>query len=275
MVVDGPPRPAATVFGADGWRRGDPRLVFPDGPPPDAQSVSLDLPDWLVGQLAQLELALGGVHTDFIRVDRLLARLHTQAANGAVIVLGPRPAAVVVQQGRLHVIEPAAPAGAPALSVLAGAQGWVLVFSGPVTVPAAAALPQPVAEPAIAERPQPVTTPPAPFALTPAPSATSAPATPPTPVSPPAMTDERFVASSSLLRSVPDDVAAEIETAAGDDGLAVVAYLDGSHSVAEIAQDLGLSIEQVSSVIRLLVSRKAAFRYVSRTRPATGAKSPG
>jgi hypothetical protein len=279
VVVEGTTHRAVAVFGPDGWRRGEPRVVFPDGPPPGTQSFTLAGPDWLMDQIAPLELSLGGVHTDFIRLDRLLSRLQAQAASGAVLVLGSRPAVIVLSRGRLEVIEPAVPAGAPALPILAGSDGWVLVFTGQVVAPverkdAVAVEPVPV-EPAPVE-PEPAAPEPA------VPQEHTPPAVPVPPMEPalPALrsaahTDERFVAASDIVRSMPDDVAAEITAAVSEDGLAVVALLDGSHTVAQVAESLGLTVDQVSGVVRLLVARRLAFRYVSRIRPATGAKASG
>jgi hypothetical protein len=316
VVVEGATHRAVAVFGPDGWRRGEPRVVFPDGPPPGTQSFTLAGPDWFMDQIAPLELSLGGVHTDFIRLDRLLSRLQAQAANGAVLVLGPRPAVVVLSGGRLHVIEPSVPAGAPALPILAGSDGWVLVFTGQVATPVVPKeAPEATAAPVAAAVVEPTpfgradTTAveqipaasvdvsgvePEPVALVDAEPAVSEPAVAPEPApsnapgyavesvtqavqvpAPAAHVDERFVASSDIVRSMPDDVAAEITAAVSEDGLAVVALLDGSHTVADVAASLGLSVDQVSGVVRLLVVRKLAFRYVSRVRPATGAKASG
>jgi hypothetical protein len=333
VAIQGDAHRAVLVFGPDGWRRSEPKLVFPDGPPPGTESATLPVPEWLADQLAQLELSLGGVHTDFIRIDRLLSRLHRQSANAAVLVLGTKPAIAVLTDGRLQVLEPPVPTGVSPMPILAGASGWIIVFSGRVSVPAASQ--QPPARPVetAVEAPQHAQEPvqaqereqmpePAPGAVEPEPTTaelhpaaealdpvvaaqeltvpheqvqTAEPAMPaePEPVrsaTPPsepvratdavrpaapaaAAAEERFVVSSNIAAAIPDDIAAEISGVAGAAALSVVPRLDGSQTVAEIAASTGLGRDQVSAVVRLLVARKLAFRYVSRVRPATGAKA--
>lgn len=238
IVVEARARRAAAVFGPDGWRRGEPGAVLPEGPPAGAESVVLPLPAWLVDQLTALEIDLGGAHTEFVHLDRLMARMQADGRDGAIIVLGRQPAAVVLVDGTPHIIEPDLPAGAPVMPVLAGASGWIVVFSGKVAVPA----PMPVHLPA---------------------TDAQAPA------------DERFVVASHIARAVPDDVAEEIRAAVGEPALAVVPHLDGARSIAEIAKSTGLTTGQVAAVVKLLAARKLAFRYVSRVRPPTGARTSG
>lgn len=238
IVVEARARRVAAVFGPDGWRRGELGAVLPEGPPAGAERVVLPLPAWLVDQLAVLEVDLGGAHTEFVRLDRLMARMQADARDGVVIVLGRQPAAVVLSGGTPHIIEPDVPSGAPAMPVLAGASGWIVVFSGKVVVPAPAPTQAPVTD-------------------TPAPA------------------DERFVVTAEIARAVSDDLAREITATAGEPALAVVAYLDGTRSITDIAMSTGLTTEQVAAVVKLLTARKLAFRYVSRVRPPTGARTPG
>ncbi|OFX27071.1 MAG: hypothetical protein A2Z07_02105 [Armatimonadetes bacterium RBG_16_67_12] len=237
IVVEAHARRVAAVLGPDGWRGGEPGAVLPEGPPAGAESVFLRLPAWLVEQLAALEIDLGGAHTEFVRLDRLMARMQADGRDGAMIVLGRQPAAVVLSGGTPHIIEPDVPAGAPVMPVLAAASGWIIVFSGKVAMPT-----PPVQAPATEAQ---------------------------------APTDERFVVASHIARAVPDDVAEAIKAAAGEPALAVVAQLDGVRSIAEIAKGTGLTAAQVTTVVKLLAARKLAFRYVSRVRPPTGARTSG
>jgi hypothetical protein len=238
IVVEARARRTAAAFGPDGWRRGDLDAVLPEGPPTGAESVFLSLPAWLVDQLATLEIDLGGAHTDFVRLDRLMTRMQAEGRDGAIVVLGRQPAAVVLSGGAPHIIEPGVPAGAAVMPVLAAASGWIVVFSGKVALPAPAPVPGPATDGQ-------------------------------------APVDERFVVASHIARAVPDDVAEEIKAAAGEPALVVVAHLDGARSIADIAKSTGLTAEQVTTVVRLLAARKLAFRYVSRVRPPTGARTSG
>lgn len=237
-VVEGAASRSAAVFGPDGWRRGEPREIFPDGPPAGAKTTTLALPDWLADQLAPLVLTLGGVHTDFVRLDLVVERLGVQGASGALVVLGERPAVIVAADGHLWVLEPRTRAGAPAVAVAGDARGWILQFSGRVVLPAGV--------------------------KTTAGDVTAHPAAAPS-------SGERFVVASSVAQSPPEDVVAAIAATAGDAAIAALAHLDGSRTLDDVAAMTGLSIEQVAAVVRLLLARKLAFRYVSRTRPATGA----
>jgi hypothetical protein len=310
VAVQGPAHRAVAIFGPDGWRRSEPKLVFPDGPPPGTESVTLAVPEWLADQLASLEMSLGGVHTDFIRLDRLLSRLHRQSASAVVLVLGSRPAVVVLVDGRMQVLEPAVPAGVAGMPSLAGATGWIAVFAGRVVVPAAgqpapakpaekpiasAVVAEPavvaeqeqIAEPELVAEPVHAAEPAAVAESAPQPVLAAEPVREPTRAAEPApepvraaapsrgspSVEERFVVSSDIAAAIPDDVAAEISAVAGAGALSVAPRCDGSQTVAEIAASTGLTRDQVSAVVRLLLARKLAFRYVSRVRPATGAKA--
>jgi hypothetical protein len=257
VVVEGAYRRRAALFGPDGWRYGDPADVLPEGagPPPDAERVSLALPAWLVDQLPTLDLMFGGLHTDFVRLDRLLGRLQAQAADGTVLVLGPSPAVVVLQGGLLRAVEPALSEGAPVLPAVARARGWILVYAGKVGMPVAKPFARPLDLDEVA-RPQP--TPGAP----PSPAPGSPPGEP-TRDAP----GERFVASPSA-RDVPEELAARLRAEAAE-ALVVLGLLDGTRTTADVARAAGLAPDRVAAAIRVLVAHKLAFRYVSRARPAT------
>jgi hypothetical protein len=260
VAVEGPSRRAAAIFGPDGWRRVEPAQFFAEPLPSGTATERLAAPGWLTDQIAPMDLALGGVHTEFVRLDRLLGRLRSQDANGVVAVLGARSSLILLSDGRMQVLLPRIPPDAPPLPFLAGMEGWILVFAGRVAVPAeeAAASLEP---PAGAPEPEPV--------------AAEMPAGLPEPARVAlGAGGERFVAASSVVARVPAAVHAEIVAAAGDAGPAVIRYLDGSCTTAEIAAAVGLSSDQVAAVIRLLVGRRLAFRYVTRVRPAGNARSP-
>lgn len=252
VVIEGTARRRAALFGPRGWQVGDPRLLLPDGPPQEAETASVPLPAWLVEQLPSLELSDGGLHTDFIRVHRLVERLRAEGAEAVVFVLGRAPAAVVVAGGRVTLIEPAAADATTLESVLTAAAGWIVVFSGTVTMRAAAPAPAPAQ--VVVE----VTKPAAGDARA-APGAAA----------------ERFLVSPAAATSLPPEVAAELAALVGNAGGDVVALLDGSRTAAEIAQITGLRAEQVSAVVRTLVGHRLAFRYVSRARRPTGVQTPG
>jgi hypothetical protein len=258
VEVEGAASRSVGVFGPDGWRRGEPREVLPDGPPAGAHTTTLEVPDWLADQLAPRVLTLGGVHTDFIRLDRLLNRMRAQDANGAVVVLGERPAVVVATDGHLQVVERPARASAPAAP--GDARGWILQFSGRIMLPADVSTSVgvvPLRPAATARHP----------AAIPERSAHAQP-----PAAAPS-SGERFVVASSVAQSPPDDVVAAIAATAGDAAVAALAHLDGSRTLDDVAALTGLSNEQLTAVVRLLVERRLAFRYVSRTRPATGVQT--
>ncbi|MDQ7857206.1 MAG: hypothetical protein QN174_13875 [Armatimonadota bacterium] len=303
VVVEGAYRRRAALFGPDGWRFGDPADVLAAGPPPDAEHVSFALPAWLVDQLPTLDLMFGGLHTDFVRLDRLLGRLQAQAADGTVLVLGPSPAVVVLQGGALRAVEPSLPDGAPVLPAVARARGWILVYAGkvgmPVVKPFARSLDldeiaaSPAAPPPRAASPPPAAVSSAPAAAAaaapPVPAAQPAPATPaasviPSPSAVPAapgppaagapasepgrdVPGERFVASPAA-RDVPEELAARLRAEAGEEALVVLALLDGSRTTTDVAGAAGLPADRVAAVIRVLVAHRLAFRYVSRARPA-------
>jgi hypothetical protein len=92
---------------------------------------------------------------------------------------------------------------------------------------------------------------------------------------PPGPGEDRFLVSSAAAQSLPPDVAAELAALAGEVGIEIVALLDGSRTTGEIAHATGLHLDQVSAVVKVLVSHKLAFRYVSRARRPTGVQTPG
>jgi hypothetical protein len=85
---------------------------------------------------------------------------------------------------------------------------------------------------------------------------------------------DRFVAAADA-RTPPEETAAQIGSIAGGKAQPIVDLLDGSRTIQEIADALEVPADQVGQVVRVLVGARLAFRYVSRARPATGARSPG
>lgn len=260
VVIQTPASPAAAVFGPGGWRHGPPHAVFAEGPPPVAETFQLALPQAFTDQLVSLEVA-GGLHTDFVHLERLVGHLQSERKDAAVVVLGRVPAALVVSDGELAVVEPDPEVGVPVDAVLKYAAGWIVVVQGKVVppVPAAVAAPQQV-EPAPdrrADEPEPdrpavVAEPFGRFAA-----------------------DARFLLSPGAVTRLPAEVAAEMSAATGDAGPAVMALFDGAHALSEIASATGLTPEQVATVVETLVAHRLAFRYMSRVRPPTGASTPG
>ncbi len=301
IVIDVPGRRTATLFGPRGWQVGEAAAVLPDGPPEESEPTSLVLPRWLAEQMPSLVFGGGGLHTDFLRVHRLVERLRGEGAGGAVFVLGRTPAAVVIAGGQVTVLEPAATEETRIEDVLAGADGWVVVLSGPIRIPVPASgrpprrvvgqetrqaleasqptveeatsvprVPEPTIEEAnpAAEAPEPIVEP-----VMPIPTQVMAV---PDPVGASASADgERFFVSPAAAQSLPTDVAAELRAIAGEAGLAIAALLDGSRTSADVAQTTGLRPEQVSAVVKALVAHKLAFRYVSRARRPAGVRTPG
>ncbi len=126
IVTDVPGRRTAALFGPRGWQVGEAAAVLPDGPPEESEATSLVLPKWLAEQMPSLVFGGGGLHTDFLRVHRLVERLRNEGAEGAVFVLGRTPAAVVIAGGQTTVLEPAATEETRIDDVLASADGWVV-----------------------------------------------------------------------------------------------------------------------------------------------------
>jgi hypothetical protein len=254
VVVEAASGRAATVFEPTGWRHGDPRLLLPDGPPPGAEGVALALPAWLTEALVLLHVSVGGLHTEFVDLGQMVARLQAQATDGVLLVLGPRPLAAVLEGGALRSLPPDGGQAAQVSVEPHTADGWVLFFNGPVVVPRAerdGAGPVEASPPAV------------PPPAVPPPVASS-------PVAPPRQgSGERYVVTPGALGALPEDVKALIVAEGGEAGLAVPALLDGNRSLSEIAAASGLRDEQVMAIVRLLAARKLAFRYVARTRATT------
>jgi hypothetical protein len=83
---------------------------------------------------------------------------------------------------------------------------------------------------------------------------------------------ERFVAASGA-RELPEDLAAKVQAIVGLRGQPLIALLDGTRTIQEIADLVGVSADDVDQVVKVLVGARLAFRYVSRSR--TGARSSG
>ncbi|MGQ0570481.1 MAG: hypothetical protein ACT4P5_13315 [Armatimonadota bacterium] len=263
IVVEAPARRFAAVFGQHGWRGGDPREVFPEGPPRTAEVATLTLPSWFIDQVPSLEFTLCGIHTDFVRVNRLLDRLQTEQVDAAILVLGVTAAAIVLSGGHTTVVEPSAAWGTPADAVIARAAGWIVVLSGKVAVPVRAELFQRPARDGSAAMV-------GPSRVDTSQSVSAGPRVEAARV----QGEERFVTAPGASQALPDEVVAVVRSAAGEAGLSVLELLDGARTLTEIAQTTGLRTEQVALVVKTLVTYKLAFRYVTRVRPATGARAP-
>lgn len=305
-VVEGPASGTAAVFGTGGWRIGPARDVLPGGPPRGAEMSHLALPDALADQVAtSLALVGSGMHTDFVHLDRLVARLQADATDAMLFVIGRAPAALVLSGGHVTVVEPQ---HEPLDEVLTGADGWIVVGLGKVSVPAQAPAPTAAAtgrtdvEPADhAPQVPPAAAPPPPppepvRAESPAAPAESAPVhAHPTPVSADAAADggapalgsappgafgrfgpdARFVLAQGVAQRLSANVSAQIRDAAGDAGTAVMALLDGAHTLSQVAVGTGVAPGAIVGVIEILSTHRLVFRYVSRVRPPTRASTPG
>ncbi|MDR7544983.1 MAG: hypothetical protein QN120_12120 [Armatimonadota bacterium] len=241
VVVEAASGRAATVFEPTGWRHGDPRLLLPDGPPPDADSVALSLPSWLTEAIVPLDVSLGGLHTEFVNLGRMISRLQAAATDGVLLVLGPRPVAAALKGGALRSLLPDGGSAAPAPVDVDQADGWILFLNGSVEVPRD--------ERDGAKPVEPVETSP------PVSTAREGPS-------------ERYLIALGALGALPEDVRAAIVAEGGEAGMAVPPLLDGNRSLLEVAQATGLREEQVMAIVRLLAARKLAFRYVARARAA-------
>lgn len=247
VSVTGPGGPLTASFGPGGWTSGGVLEEAAGGPPGEVQVTTLVLPAWLTGQLPSLRFITGALHTDFVRLERLLHRLQSRREEAVVVILGPRPLAAVVQDGVLAPVDP--PHGASSGRVEpSAASGWIVVFSGRVALPATAA-------------------------TAPEPEAPRLPEAPPQ-ARPPAPPGEVFISAPGVERALPADLAAEIEALAGPAGLMVPGLLDGARSIEEVARTAGLTAEQAAEIVRRLVVGRLAFRHVRRTRPAPSAPAP-
>lgn len=303
-VVEGPASGTAAVFGSSGWRIGPAREVFPEGPPRGAEMSHVALPDALADQVAtSLRLVGAGMHTDFVHLDRLVARLQADATDAMLFVIGRAPAALVLSGSHVTVVEPQ---HEPLEEVLTGADGWIVVGLGKVSVPASAPIasapeltrpqpeptdhapqapvapPLPAPEPVRAESP-PAPAEPAPVHAHPAPVPAEAAADGGAPAggfAPPDAfgrfgPDARFVLAQGVAQRLSADVSARIREAAGDAGPAVMALLDGAHTLSQIAAGTGAAPGAIVDLIEILSSHRLVFRYVSRVRPPTSASTPG
>jgi hypothetical protein len=238
VVVEAASGRVATVFEPTGWRQGDPRLLLPDGPPPEADSVALSLPSWLTEAIVPLEVSVGGLHTEFVDLGQMVSRLQAQAADGVLLVLGPRPVVAVLEGGTVRNLPPDGGPAVPATVEAGKADGWIVFLNGAVELPRAE---RDGAKPA--EAPPPTA------------PARDGPG-------------ERYLVAPGARGALPEDVRAAIVAEAGEAGLAVPALLDGNRSLLEVAGAIGLREEQVTAIVRLLAARRLAFRYVARTRAA-------
>ncbi|MGH2402952.1 MAG: hypothetical protein ACRDGN_00670 [bacterium] len=298
-VVEGPASGIAAVFGPGGWRIGPAQEVLSETPPQGAEMYHLALPETLTDQVAaSLHLVGSGIHTDFVHLDRLVARLQADGTDAAVFVLGRAPAALVLSGGQVTVVEPR---HEPLEEVLTGAEGWIVVGLGRVSLPAPAAPrradARPHREPApVVPASAPVEPIPAPIEPVPAPVAPVSPPAQPEPAqvdlpSPAgASADGATAAPGAFGRFAPDalfvlahdaadrlsaEASAQIAGAAGDAGRPLMALLDGAHTLSAIAAASGLAPSAVTSVVEVLLTHRLVFKYVSRVRPATGASTAG
>jgi hypothetical protein len=142
---------------------GAPDIVFADGPPPNAETAQLRLPRPIVERIASLEFGGAALHTDFIHLDRYVARLQADQASAVVLVLGPKSAVLDVHDGAVTVVEPASSSTSGA--VIKQAKGWIIVITGSLQPqPSIAASPRdgaaaaekPTVEPPVEVAPAPV-----------------------------------------------------------------------------------------------------------------------
>ena len=283
--------PCAAVFGPSGWHVGAPDTVFADGPPARAEAAQLRLPKDLVERIASLEFAGAALHTDFVHLDRYIARLQSDQASAVVLVLGPKPAVLNLNGGALAVIEPASAATSGA--VIKQARGWIIVITGSLqaqTVSVATPAPEPIAvvEAAlVGAAPVEVEVPATKVAVIDEAVATPEIAQPEIAPLPPAAPpreleavfgrfagEARYLLSPNVAENLPSDVAAELAgiVSNGVTGT-MLRLLDGAHTLAEIAAQTGLTPAQVGGILEALISHRLAFKYVSRSRPAAGASA--
>lgn len=242
-VVHAPARRTAAAFGPGGWEQGQPSAVMPAGVPPGSETVHLALPEWLSEQIAGLQFSAGGLHTEFVRLVPMLERLRSQDGGAAVLVLGEKPSVYLVGGGE---ITQSGEGSVPPDE----ASGWIVVFSGELTVPLATAAQPPVV--AVVETP--VTAAAAPrIAVEPEPAGAA---------------DEVYFIPASARDTMPEEVAAGIQEVAGPAGRVVPGLLDGSRTVADVAAMAGLTTGQARGVIGVLMAHKLAFRNFSRSRSA-------
>ncbi len=286
--------PCAAVFGPSGWHVGAPDAVFADGPPARAESAQLRLRKDVVERIASLEFSGAALHTDFVHLDRYIARLQSDQASAVVLVLGPKPAVLDLNGGALAVIEPASAATSGA--VMKQARGWIIVITGslqaqtvsvvtPASEPIAVvdAAPADVAPVDAAPVDVPVIEVPA-IKVAAVEEAGAQPEVAPPPPAAPSRELEavfgrfareaRYLLSPGVAENLPSDVAAELAgvVSNGVTGT-VLRLLDGAHTLAEIASETGLTPAQVGGILEALVSHRLAFKYVSRSRPAAGASA--
>lgn len=241
MVAESDRGAAAAVFGPDGWRLGDPRHVIPQGLPDGSTSDTLDLPAWLLEQALAMDLTWAGLHTEFVRLDRLVDFLRAEGTSGAVLVLGESPAAVVLRDGRSEVVFPGERGSAPESAALGNADGWIVVLSGRLEVPS------PAADGIVARD--------APAAAAPRPGG-----------------EPCYIAALDTTEDLPMEVRDDIRASAGEAGLAVPGLLDGKRTPSEIAEATGLTTGQVVAAVGILVRHRLAFRYLRRGRLPAGPK---
>ncbi len=252
VVFEGSRAEVAAVFGPGGWEHGPRRLIVPEGPPPEAASSFLALPQGLVEQLATQQFSGGALHTDFVFLDRLIRRLAPGTDDVVLLVLGRSPGALLCSHGHVTVIEPAAAVDEPLHMLLPSLSGWIVVISGKVSYAPPAPLPEPTppASPPIAatdgEKPAP---------------ATFGRFTPET----------RFVLASGAAGRLPSEIAERLRAIAGDPWVGLVNLLDGAHTLQDIASGTGLAADRVAEAMDILVASKLAFKYLSRARPQAGA----
>ncbi len=295
--------PCAAVFGPGGWRVGSPDTVFSDGPPAGAEVAQLWLSPDVVEQIASQEFAGAGLHTDFVHLERYVARLQAEETNAVVLVLGPGPAALAISGGLISIVEPSA---APSDVVLRQARGWIVVIAGALqeqasphevltpqsavvgAVPAAT----PFVEPRVDEAPpapvlaangagpESAQAPPLPALSAPADSAPPQPVLPADTERPEAVFgrfpgEARYLLSQGVAENPPAEVAAELATYAGNGATGTMLHLlDGAHTLVQIAAETGLTPAQVGGMLGTLLAHRLAFKYVSRPRPAAGASAP-
>jgi hypothetical protein len=272
----GPDAGLSAAF-ADGWR------VEPvqDGreaeaaAPPGADVVHLALPADVASQCAALEFVGAALHTDFVSLSRFVEHLQGEGVSAVLLVVGPHPAAVVIDRGAVTALDPARPDASEA-DVLKRASGWIVHLAGRLrNVPATAAGPPTARTGASAPTPEAAGDAPTAEAAG-VPGAAALPTASVDPVGTTTGTtfgrfppDARFLMAPGARRALPADVTARIAAVTGRDAETVLALLDGTRTLDEVAAAAGLAAAQVAEVVEVLVARRLAFRYLTRPRSAS------
>jgi len=270
----GPDAGLSAAF-ADGWRVEPVQEGQEAEAPPGADVVHLALPADVASQCAALEFVGAALHTDFVSLSRFVRHLQGEGVSAVLLVVGPHPAVVVVDRGAVTALDPARPDASEA-DVLKRASGWIVHLAGKLrSVPATAAGPPGARTGSGATAAEAADDAPAFEAA----GTTGAVALPTASVDLAGTTtgatfgrfppDARFLMAPGARRALPADVTARIAAVTGRDAETLLALLDGSRTLDEVAAAASLAAPQVAEVVELLVARRLAFRYLTRPRSAS------